>query len=470
MATRRDQLQSYQFMTQRVISAFVMRETDPAQSPLRRGVGAVFGGLMVAILVAAGFGIYGLLNKIGSSKWKTEGAVVIEKETGASFVYVGGVLYPTLNYASAMLAAGRPNPVVFPVAGNSLGGVPRGNTIGIPGAPNSLPAVAKRVGMPWSVCAMPGTGGSGQANSTVGLAVSEAPTGAVKLTDEGLLVTDSKLGLTYLVWHGRRHRVQDAKRIVPALFGAVNPAKAGTAWLNAIPAGAGIENVQVNQRGDASAAVPGRRVGDVLVAQTGSGPQPYLVFNDGLAPITALQQAILSIEKPVEPVTVTVGEVTSAPRSNRLRPPAGYAQPPNSPPKLVNPGVGDQVCAVTADAKSNPTLMVGGKVAGLDTAPRTSSSTASGVSLADRVLVPAGRIAVVRGMGSPTAESGPYYVVTDLGIKYPVPSAAVLPWLGYPPELAVDVPASLVSRIPSGPTLDPAEATKPAAITPATGG
>jgi hypothetical protein len=52
-------------------------------------------------------------------------------------------------------------------------------------------------------------------------------------------------------------------------------------------------------------------------------------------------------------------------------------------------------------------------------------------------------------------------VVTDLGIKYPVSSPQVLQMLGYPPEQAVDVPASLVARIPSGPTLDPDAATRP---------
>src|SRR5258706_634875 len=97
MATRRDQLQSYQFMTQRVISAFIMRETDPVQSPLRRGVGAVFGGVMIAVLVGAVFGVYGLLTKIGTDPWQTDGSVIIEKETGATFVYRGGCLQPTPN-------------------------------------------------------------------------------------------------------------------------------------------------------------------------------------------------------------------------------------------------------------------------------------------------------------------------------------------------------------------------------------
>jgi hypothetical protein len=115
MATRRDQLHSYQFMSQRVISAFVMRETDPAQSPLRRGIGALFGGLMIAILIAAGFGVYGIITKNGTDTWKADGSVVVEQETGASFVYLNGKLNPALNFASAKLAAGRPNPTVYRV-------------------------------------------------------------------------------------------------------------------------------------------------------------------------------------------------------------------------------------------------------------------------------------------------------------------------------------------------------------------
>ena len=140
-------------MTQRVISAFVMRETDPAQSPLRRGIGALFGGLMVAILIAAGFGIFGILTRVGTDQWKSDGSVVVERESGASFVYLAGRLHPTLNVASAKLAAGRPGPTVFRVAAASLAEVPRGVTVGIPGAPASLPAAKQRIGLPWTACA-----------------------------------------------------------------------------------------------------------------------------------------------------------------------------------------------------------------------------------------------------------------------------------------------------------------------------
>jgi type VII secretion protein EccB len=470
MATRRDQLHSYQFLTQRVISAFVMRETDPQQSPLRRGIGALFGGVMIAVLVAAGFGIYGILTKVGDDKWKADGSVVIEKETGASFVYFGSTLHPSLNYASALLAAGRPNPPVFRVAGKSLSGTPRGVSIGIAGAPNSLPVAKRQIGLPWTVCVTPGTNESGQSTSTVAVAVGIAPVGGRALADDAVLVQDVQLKSRFLIWHGRRYQLHDPDTVIPALFGATSAVRVETAWLNALSAGADIQPISVSNRGAPSNAMPGRKIGDILSTQTGSGPQDHLVYADGLAPITPLQRDILRADSPVEPISVSVTETNAAPRSSQLQPPAGDAPPPASTPTLARPTASDPLCAVTGAAATPPVIQVGGTVPGLAAAVPTVSVSTDGMPLANEVLVPAGRVATVRVLGSPSARSGPYYVVTDEGIKYPVPSAAVLQMLGYPPAQAVDVPASLVSRIPTGPTLDPAEAIKPAAIRATLGG
>jgi type VII secretion protein EccB len=461
MATRTDQLQSYQFMTQRVISAFVMRETDPLQSPLRRGIGAVFGGLMIAILVGAGFGVYGILTKVGSDAWKTSGSVVIEKETGATYVYVGGTLHPTLNLASAMLAAGQPNPSVFRVASNSLDSVPRGTTVGIAGAPDSLPSASARVGLPWTVCAVPDSSGSATA-AWVGLAVSREPTGGKALADEAVLVKDAKLGMTYLIWHGRRHLVQSSRTVVQALFGAVNAVPVGTAWLNAIPAGVDIGPIRPDRHGEPSAAIDDRRIGDVLVARTGSGPQYYLVLADGLSPITALQHEVLGAIFPMTPAEVDLSFVNSAARSARERP-TGETQPPAQVPTLVQPGTRDPLCAITA-ATPAAVVQVGGPVLGLDTAAPTTSVTRDGVPLADRVLVPAGRVAVIRVVGAPGAGAGSYFIVTDTGIKYPVVAPDVLALLGYSAAQAIEIPDHLAQRIPTGPTLDPAAAIRPALL------
>lgn len=468
MATRRDQLQSYQFLTQRVISAFVMRETDPAQSPLRRGIGAVFAGIMIAVVVGAGFGVYGILTKVGTDSWKADGSVVIEKETGASFVYFDGQLHPALNYASAMLAAGRPNPHVFRVASKPLSRVPRGVTVGIPGAPNSLPGPKNRVGLPWTMCATPRTDSVGRAIRTVTLAVASAPTDGRRFAEEALLVRDSTSGTIYLVWHGKHHQVQQAKIVVPALFGAVvTVVPVGTAWLNSLPTGADIAPITVNDRGTPSPAVPGRIIGDVLIAPTGVGPQYYLVFDDGIAAITALQETILAAQFPVRPVQVELSRATAAKVSKRVVDPGADVAPPKSTPALVQPAETDLLCAATTDARGTPEIWIGGTVTGLDAGTPTGSATRDGIRLVDHVFVPPGRVAIVRVLGSPNAQSGAYYLVTDLGIRYSVPSVAVLQMLGYLPEHAVDVPASLVTRIPAGPALDPEAATKPATFVPA---
>jgi type VII secretion protein EccB len=466
MATRRDQLHSYQYLIQRVLSAFVMRETDPAQSPLRRGVGAVFGGVMVTILVAAGFGVYGIFTKLGTDEWRQDGAVVVERETGASFVYFDGRLHPTLNYTSALLASGRV-PSVFRVATKALTDVPRGVPIGIAGAPDSLPGPDRIVGLPWTVCAEPRRDESGEWTSLVTLVVAAAPHDSQPLSDQGVLVTDMASGDIHLIWHGHRYQVREPHIITPALFGEmVSATPVGTAWLNALPAGMDLAPIQVANQDQPSPAVPGRRIGEVLKAETGSGPQFYLVAEDGLAPITELQKDILLAGSTTAPVTVSIAEATTAPASAPLQPAADGAEAPPAAPPLVVPDPSDLLCAVTDDPAATPEVRVGGAVPGLADALPTGAVTPDGVPLTDRVLVPSGHVAVVRVVGAPGAESGgAYSIVTDLGHRYPVPSADVLQILGYPPAQAVDVPAHLVTRIPTGPTLDPVAAIQPVDLT-----
>src|SRR6266480_3650661 len=125
MASRRDQLQSYQFMVERVVAALLTREPDPAQTPPRRGVGAVFAGVMVAVIVAAGYGVFGILTKTGDEAWKSDGSVVLEKETGAVYLYELGVLHPVLNLSSALLLSGKAMGTPTRVPAKSLASVPR---------------------------------------------------------------------------------------------------------------------------------------------------------------------------------------------------------------------------------------------------------------------------------------------------------------------------------------------------------
>jgi type VII secretion protein EccB len=458
MASRRDQLQSYQFRSQRVVTAFVMRETDPATSPLRKGVGALFIGAMVAVMVAAGFGVYGILTKTGGNTWKVDDSVVVEKETGASFVYAQGVLHPTLNYASAVLASAKNPPVVHRVAARSLRGIPRTSTIGIPGAPPSLPGAKQLVGSVWTACSVPTTDATGAASTAVQLSAQDGVPGAREVgPDNGVLATDSANGSLWLLYRGHRYQVDKSIRVY--LFADNAPVQVGTALLDTLPAGADISDITVPGAGHASAAVPAYKNGQVLVAQTGSGPLYYLVFDDGLADISELQKDIAA-KSGGAPTQIDVSVADKAQKSNRLPKVTGAQAPPAKPPHLSIPSARDAVCATFDPRRDDPVITEGGDVTA--SGVLTAKQSGSGTVLADLVAVPSGRAALVIAQPAPGYDAGGYFLVTDNGVRYSVLSADDVGFLGYDPKKAHPLSAAVLARIPAGPALGSAVALRSA--------
>lgn len=469
MASRRDQLHSYQFMMQRVISSIMLHETDPEQTPLRRGVGAAVGGVMIAALVAGGLGVFGVISGSIGDRWRTDGAIVIERETGARYVFREGTLHPVLNLASARLVSGAPDPGPHRVPGKSLTGMPRGVTIGIPGAPDSLPPPGRVVGAPWTMCSVLGRDTAGGSVTITALRLGDPVPGGTPFADRGMLVRDSEHGTRYLIWGRHRYRLAgDADRVIRSLYGFQRQVvDAGTAWLNGLPAGADLAPIEVDAWGEPSAALSGHRVGDVVYHPVAGGEQHYLVRQDGLAHLTELQMLLLRGEYAVEPVEIPAAVAGEAPTSDALAPPTGEAAPPPAAPELIALPADGRVtlCAQTSDARAPPLVTLGGDLAaGAAGAIPTSGESPEGTRLADLVLAPPGRIAVVRALPSQTAGTGAFNLVTDVGLRFPVPSEEVLTMLGYSEAIAVDMPAALVQRIPAGPTLDPAAARQPAPV------
>jgi type VII secretion protein EccB len=318
--------------------------------------------------------------------------------------------------------------------------------------------------MPWTLCATPDDSGSTVRPGPVLLAVGTAPgSGRALAPTEALLVRDTGDDGVYLVTGGRRYLVKEPDTVRPALFGAVTTVTpVGTAWLNALPRGGDISPIRVDGRGAPSAAVAGHRVGDVLMAETGSGPQYYLVFDDGLAPISHLQETILRAQGGARADQVAIDKATAAPVSRRLTPPTGDAVPPADPPTLAAVAKGDDLCALTRDPNANPEIVVGDAGPAERSANPTGSANPQGVLIADRVYVPAGRVAIVRTSGASGVAGATYHLVTDVGIRYPVETPEALALLGYSTSAAVTVPPALVNKLPVGPTLDPRAALLPA--------
>ncbi|QSB15311.1 type VII secretion protein EccB [Natronosporangium hydrolyticum] len=491
MASRRDQLHSYQFMMQRVVSSVMVHETDPEQHPLRRGVGAAFAGVMVAALVAVAFGVYGVISGNQAGRWQEPGAIIIERETGAHYVYLAdGSLQPVLNFTSAKLVShltapsgeGRQGGLLGGlfgggsntseprrVASRNLVGLPRAATVGIPGAPESLPAADRSVGTPWTLCSTLDTDPAGSPFTTTTLVVGRAPSGGSALGDQALLVEDSAAGDQFLIWRSHRYRLasDEPEQLVRALYGLqAEQVLAGTAWLNGLPAGQDLGPIELPDRGDESSAVDGREIGAVVYHPVANGDQHYLVMDDGLAPLTELQLQLLHGQYQVEVEEISAAAAAAAPGSSALAPARGEAAPPPTAPELLPPPNGEvsSLCAETHDVESPPELTLGSEPAGNGAALPTWGESAEGARLADSVFVPPGEIAVVRSLPSASAPSGSFYLVTDLGIRYAVPSGDVLEVLGYTPDQAVDMPAALVQRIPAGPTLTPQAAQQSAPV------
>jgi type VII secretion protein EccB len=471
MATRRDQLQAARFLAQRVHCALVIRETDPEQPPFRRPSSAAFGSIALALVALLAVGAYGFIKPGGNRAWRSGEAVIVVKETGARYVYVGNRLHPVLNYTSALLALGRHAPTRT-VSRNSLIGVPRGPRIGIPDAPDALPEAARLLTSAWSLCSRRSADPTGaQVDESVLLAGAD-PTGARLLGDAALLVEVPESGDQYLIWHGHRHRIRQPDTVTVGLaLRAEAKARVGAALVDILPAGDPITPLPVRGAGQRSNAVPGRtdlRIGQLLVVRPpGGGVQHYLAEADRLQAISELQYDIQLAARSTsaaypksDPIGLPLSLTAAA--GSRMQPPPTPTTAPPPPRRPTFTGTAMAPICVTYDTNAPiPRVQIGGVLPPSTATVPTTARTPSGLPLADQVYLPPGRAALVEVLPSSQAPSGTLILATDQGRAYPLASREVAAVLGYPQARPVRLPAGLATRIPLGAALDPGAARVP---------
>ncbi|BAJ31096.1 MULTISPECIES: type VII secretion protein EccB [Kitasatospora] len=175
MASRRDELNAYTFARKRMVGAFLQPggggNDEDAPRPLR----AVLPSFVVAAVVVAGFGMWGVLKPAAPPNWD-EGKYVIQgKSSTTRYVILKDgpnrepTLHQVLNMSSARLVLPE-NATVQTVADDVLDKYPRrGATIGIPYAPDKLPSPGDaKDPKKWSVCDKMG---ADNRQSTVGQSV-----------------------------------------------------------------------------------------------------------------------------------------------------------------------------------------------------------------------------------------------------------------------------------------------------------
>ena len=462
MASRTQQMQAHQFTLQRVTAALAVRDPDAVASPVRRSAGTAFAGVMIAVVALAAVAAYGVLRPGDNTTWRDGHSVIIERETGARFVYRNGVLHPTLNHASALLILGSAQPATAIVSHASLAGVPRGVPLGIPGAPDPLPAVGDLLTGAWTLCSRFGAIASGSATAPVeSLLAVGAPASAdgvpgQPVEGEHAVLAQDRAGNYHVLWNGHRYAIRDPDVVLTALtWRGRPPAVVADALLNALPPGADLVPLTVAGRGRPS-TFGGHRVGEVVKVKSQSGAIQFgLVRAEGVAAITQIQADLL-LADPANglggaAVSITPAQFAAAPVAASLVP-TGDTAPPATTPDLASPGEHGGVCASFADAANPPTLSV------LAARPAAAGETRTAHAAVDWVAVQPGRGAIVDSVAGPNAPSGLLGVVSDLGVLFPVPSTGVLATLGFGSAVPHVLPSALVALLPRGNALDPAAA------------
>ncbi len=467
--TRKDLLQAHRLMTRRAALALLQAEPDPPDQPLRRlNVGA-FCSVLVAGIVAAVFGIWGLIAPGQAGGLTAPDSLLIDRATGTPFVPCQhGKLCPVLNYASALLALNTTAPNQREVTQASLDRYPHGPEIGIQGLP-PLPAPGMLVGQPWSVCVQTEYSAATLASHTVTTLVGGQRVGGRPISGNDALVVLAG-NEDWLVWNGQRMLIPPARQqaILTALGFVQAAERVPLSWLDAFSQGPDFAPPVIPGFGAPEPRGPAggpARIGQVFATSPGA-PQFYVLTRQGLAPVTVTEAKLLD----AIPGQVPQGTVTTAQAAGHHGSLSADGMPLTMPtPANRNVSPRAPLCVVYSGPAStgplNGQVTVGGRV------PAGGLATAGGTYVNRIAMKPgsAALAAVVPALPPPSSASSPapsgqrpevtsYFLITG-GVRYGLAGPDVAAVLGY--NLARQrtlVPASVVDLIPQGPALDPAAA------------
>ncbi|WP_285620809.1 type VII secretion protein EccB [Actinoallomurus iriomotensis] len=471
--TRRDLYQAHRLMMQRVGMALLAGEPDLPEPPTRRMTVSAFAGLMIGVLIVAGFGVWGLLSPGGATGLEDPGTLIIEKETGTKYVYSQQAkkMYPVANYASARLILNTNDVKRKLVSQSSLGKYDRAQPVGILGAPDSLPTADHQVTGPWSVCGHSAENSTGGTVSYASLVVGSG-VGGQSLSDRQAVIVHGA-GASWVVWRNQRMKLP-AEEVRP-LSGTDHPPEVSATWLNAVPAGPDFAPPPIPSRGTEVTGPDGGKaaVGTIYVARAVGGQDRwYVLMSDGLAPIKQTEGVLLQNDpasrsaykgRPVQPVPIPPASANAMQRSTDKVSADGL---PDVMPSMISYDATTPLCVVysdTASGSQDARVAVGGTVPTPSGPSSTTPGTGAAKGVVDQVVLPPGDGALLGLLPAPgqVKSISSYSVLTDQGLRFAVPSADIAAKLGLDGKKVAPVPGNLLHLIPEGPTLDPKQAMEP---------
>jgi type VII secretion protein EccB len=485
----RHQVTGWRFVMRRIASGIALHDTRMLVDPLRTQSRAVLMGALILVTGLAGCFVFSLIRPNGQVG---NNAVLADRSTAALYVRVGDDLHPVLNLTSARLIVGHP---VTPttVKSSELDRFPRGNLIGIPGAPERMVQNTSHDAN-WTVCdAVSEPTQGGHAAYSTGVTVIAGPPdshGARAATlgsGQAVLVdfANDKGSSTWLLWDGRRSQIDLANHAVTNALGlgvdVPAPRPIASGLFNAIPEAPSLTAPGIPNAGaPANFPVPAP-IGAVVVSyaldQSSSGAvRYYAVLPDGLQPISPVLAAILRNTNSYgldEPPRLGADEVAKLPVSRML----DTARYPDRQIVIVDAAKNPVTCAYWSKpagaATSSLSLLTGSALPVADavrTLDLVGAGGGSSQAIATRVaLAPGtGYFTQTVGGGPTSPGTGALFWVSDTGVRYGIDNEAdsgsgaaghgkTVEALGLSAP-AVPIPWSMLSLFASGPTLSRADA------------
>jgi type VII secretion protein EccB len=459
----RHQVTGWRFVMRRIASGVALHDTRMLVDPLRSQSRSVIVGALLLVTGVIGCFLFSLIRPSGSAD---DAAVLADRETAALYVKLGEQLHPVLNLTSARLITGRPdNPAM--VKSSELDQFPRGNMIGIPGAPERMVANTARDAY-WTVCDAP-TGSAAGVTVIAGRPVEGGERAAPLPVGHAVLAENG--GRTWLLWDGKRSAIDLADRAVTSGLGIgvdiAAPQPIATGLFNAIPEAPPLVTPVIPNAGLPSAAslpepVP---VGAVVVSyDSDNALRHYVVLTDGLQPISPVVAAILRNSNSwglAQPPRLDADTVVRIPEVGAI----DTGAYPTDRVTLVDVAADPVTCAAWAEPEgaqtSSLTLLSGATLPvpdGLRTVELVSSGGDGG---------PANRVALEPGTGYFVDSGGSLFWLSDTGVRYGVATGAdagsasgtsdTVAALGLSAK-PLPIPSSMLSQFAAGPTLSRTDA------------
>ncbi len=448
--TTKVQVSGWRFLLRRVEHAIVRRDTRMFDDPLQFYSRAVSAGIVIAVLICLGAVLLAYFKPLGKRGGDT---LLVDRTTNQLYIVLpdSGQLRPVYNLTSARLILGDGKTPVA-VKSDELERMPKGQPVGIPGAPYATP-VSSSPDSQWTLCDTvikpDSVAPTVESSVLITALATDASVGGMR-PEQGMLVSYKEQD--WLVTASGRHLIDLADRAVTSAVGIPVTARStpiSEGLFNALPNAGPWQLPMIAAMGTPNTLglPPGLVVGSVFLTVTDSDEQHYVVLPNGVAKVNNTTAAALRATNSfglIEPPSVEASAVARIPEQV-------YDSPlPDAPMDILLRQEIPTLCwswqRVAGDQAPTMTVIAGRRL------PLTAPALTTGITqiTGDATVYISGGQYIRLQAPDPRFGENLYYIDPQ-GVRYGLPDEETAAKLGLnAPRTA---PWQVVSRLVDGPVL-----------------